>query len=155
MMITNKLVLRWSLIMLAILGPLIYAGYLHFLRSHFSCEAHTTIVDDKYVVDTIMDYTFRGDSGTLESSGEYIRVNAQPVAVSNKISFNVWQENGEMVLISNETNELPKKAEAYRLTIPDFYHARDRGLRFQLTPANASSYFFIYANSPIFYCTKG
>lgn len=154
-MTTNKQALRWSLIMLAIFFPLLYAGYIHYQRSNFSCEVHTTIVDDKYVVDAIMDYTFHGDSGTLETSGEYIPLNAPPVAVSNKVLFNAWRENGEVVLISNETNELPKKDEAYRLTIPDFYHARDRGLRFKLTSANASSYFFIYANFPIFYCTKG
>jgi len=153
-MTTNKLALRWSLIILAILGPLIYAGYIHFHRSHFSCEAHITIVDDKYVVDTIMDYTFQGDSGTLETAGEYIKVDEPPIAISNKVSFNVWQENGEIVLVSNETNERPKRPEAYRLPIPDFYHVRDRGLRFKLTHVNPSSYFFIYANSPIFYCTK-
>lgn len=155
MMTKNKLALRWSLILLAIIIPLLYVVYIRVQRSNFNCEAHTTIVDDKYVVDVIMDYTFLGGSGTLETSGEYIPVNAPPVAISNKVSFNAWQENGEMVLISNETNELPKKTEAYRLTIPDFYHVRDRGLRFKLTPVNASSYFFIYANSPIFYCTKG
>lgn len=151
----NKTTLRWTLIALAIIAPLLIAWYIHYQREHFSCEAHTTIIDDNYVLDIIADYSFNGGEGTYETSGDYVQPGKPVVAISNKIAFNYWREAGSIIMVSTETNERPKKDQAYRLSIPDFYHVRDRGIRVQMTVANTSSYFISYGNVPVLYCTKG
>lgn len=151
----NHPVLRLSLIVIAIITPLIFAGYSHYQRNHFRCEAHMIIVDDDSVVDVMTNYNFKGNAGTLRSSGEYLKNDASQVAISNQISFAFWREGGDVIMVSNDTNELPKKSEPYRLNIPDFYHSRDRGIRIKITPAHSAGYFFSYSNTPLFYCAKG
>lgn len=150
----NKMSLRWTLISLAIATPLLYAGYIHYQRNHFSCEAHSTIVDENYLLDVIARYSFNGGHGFYETSGDYTQHGQSTISISNKIMFNYWREGGSLILFSTETSERPKTNQAYRSTLPDFYHVRDRGLRLQMVPANASSYFFLYGNAPVFYCTK-
>lgn len=150
----TKTLWRWALITLVVMAPLLYAGYIHYQRNHFSCQVHTTIVDDRYLLDVIASYSFNGGEGVYETSGEYIPHGQPPVAISNKITFNYWQEGGDVIMVSSETNERPKAAQPFRMTIPDFFHVRDRGLRMQIIPANNSSYFFLYGNSPVLYCTK-
>jgi hypothetical protein len=154
-MTKNKILLRWTLIVVAIMIPLLYAWYIHYQRNHFSCEAHTRIVDDNYVLDVMLSYQFNGGSGSYETTGEYIPTGKPPVSMSNKIAFDYWRDAKGVIMVANETNELPKKYEAFRSTIPDFYHLRSRGLRVKITPANPSSYIFSYGGAPVFYCSKG
>lgn len=151
----NKIILGWTLMVLAIVTPLIYAGVIHYLRNHFSCESHLTIVDDTYIVDVVADYSFNGGIGNYEASGDYILPGQSPISISNKIAYTYWREADSIVLVSSDTNERPKKNQTYRHAIPDFFHIRDRGLKLQIMPANDSSYLFIYGNAPVFYCTKG
>lgn len=150
----NKLYLMWVAILLAIATPLLYAGYLNYQRNHFTCGAHAVIVDEDAVLDMITNYTFENGSGSYEGSGKYIK-NAQPVLeVSNKVSFNYWRENGRIIMVSNETNELPKRSEPLLDHMPDFYHMRDRGISIDIVRANANNAWFIYGNTPVFYCTR-
>lgn len=151
----NKITLRWTLIALAILTPLLFAWYINYQRNHFECEAHTTVVDDNYILDVIADYSFDGGEGNYQTSGEYIEKGQPSVSISNKVAFNYWREAGSIIMVSSETNERPKKSQPYRVGVPDFFHVRDRGLRFRIVPANTSSYLFIYGHAPVFYCTKG
>ena len=150
----NSPTLRWMLIALGIATPLLVAGYIHSQRDPFSCEAHATIVDDQSVIDIMMNYSFNDGLGTYQMTGEYSQDGGAPIAISNKIDFNYWHEGGKVIMVSNETNELPKKNQAYRINIPDFYQARNRGIRIKITPVNSSGYLFIFANSPTFYCSK-
>ncbi|MDI3361335.1 hypothetical protein QQF21_09875 [Lelliottia sp. V89_10] len=151
----NKTALSWTLIALAIVTPLLYAWYIHYQRNHFSCESHLTIVDDNYILDVVADYSFSGGTGNYETSGDYIQLGQPPVPISNKIEFNYWREGDSVIMVSSDTNERPKRSQAFRHNIPDFFQVRDRGLKMEIIPANASSYLFIYGNAPVFYCTKG
>lgn len=155
MMKMNKIAARWVFIILAILAPLVAAGYIHHQRDNFSCETHVTLVDKNAVVDLIMNYAFEDGVGYYQTSGDYLVANQPPVAVSNNVTFNYWREDGRMIMVSSETNALPKNNLPFRLNMPDFFQYRERGLRMQVVPANASSYYFIYSHSPVFYCTKG
>lgn len=151
----NKTALSWTLIALVIVTPLLSAWYIHYQRNHFSCESHLTIVDDNYLVDIIADYSFTGGEGLYEASGDYIQLGQPPIPISNKITFNYWRDADNLILVSSDTNERPKRSQPFRHTIPDFFQNRDRGLKMEIIPANASSYLFIYGNAPVFYCTKG
>lgn len=151
----NNQVLRWSLIILAILAPLLMAGYVHYQRNNFSCESHVTIVDQQQVVDLLMTFTFDNGAGNYQVSGEYSQGNQPPMAISNTVAFNYWREAGNTIMVSSETNELPKKHLSYRDDIPDFFQHRERGISMHITPANADSYYFSYSHSPVLYCTKG
>ncbi|MFY9997349.1 MAG: hypothetical protein WAK61_20455 [Leclercia sp.] len=151
----NKLVVSWVLIVLAIIAPLLAAGYVHLQRDNFSCESNITIVDRHAMVDILMNFSFRDGKGIYQTSGEYIKDNQPPVALSNNVTFDYWREEGRMIMVSSETNELPKATLPFRLNIPDFFRHRERGLRLQIVPANSASAYFIYKNSPVFYCTKG
>ena len=150
----NNTVLCWLLIVIAIITPLLGAAYIHYQRNNFSCEIHSAIVDDNSVVDVIMNYTLNQGVGNYESSGEYIAKGKDPIAISNKITFHYWREADRVIMISDETNSLPKRVEAYRSYIPDFFQQRDRGISLQITRANTYSYLFIYGGAPIFYCSK-
>ena len=153
-MMMNKIMLRWTFIVLAIAAPLLYAWYIHYQRNHFSCEAHVTVVDDNYLLDVMMDYSFMNGEGSYATSGKYTQKGQPPVEVSNKIAFNYWREAGDIIMVSSDTSGRPKRNEAFRLDVPDFFRLRDRGLKVQITPANASSYFIIYRNAPVIYCAK-
>ena len=151
----NKKALRWSVIFLLAISPLFVAGYLHHQRNNFSCETHVTIVEQHAVIDSIMNFSFNDGVGSYDSSGDYIEENNPPVAISNKVGFTYWREGDEVVMVSDETNFLPKKHLNYLTYIPDFFQQRERGIRWSILPANADSYYFIYSNSPVMYCTKG
>lgn len=153
MKMTN-LTARWLAIMLAIVAPLLYAGYLHYQQNNFSCEGHLIIVENGAWIDTVMTFSFHNGTGDYDSTGEYRQAGQSPITVSNKVAFRFWREDERVILISSDTNELPKKDEAYRHYIPDFFHHRDRGLSLEIIPMNASSYLFRFGSSPVFYCTK-
>ncbi|MGL5599707.1 MAG: hypothetical protein ACRDD5_02255 [Silvania sp.] len=155
MMKMNNLTLRWGLIILAIVAPLLTAGYIHYQRDNFSCESHITIVENHAVVDVLMNFSFNDGSGIYQTTGEYSKENQPPISLSNNVTFDYWREEGRMIMVSSETNELPKVTLPFRLSIPDFFRHRERGIRLQIVPANSASYYFIYKNSPVFYCTKG
>ena len=151
----NKGLLIWSLIALAIAAPLLTAVYIQHQRANFSCEIHTAIVYDNSVLDMILDFNLNNGIGNYEAVGEYKEVGAQSQSVSNKVTFKYWHEDGEVIMVSDETNPLPKKNELFRTFIPDFFQHRDRGIRFQIIPVNATSYIFNYDGAPVFYCSKG
>lgn len=150
----NNQRVRWGIIILAILLPLMVAGYLHYQRDNLSCDSHVIIVDKQEVVDLIMNFTLNGGNGSYQVTGEYSKNNQPPEAISNYVSFNYWREDGNIIMISTQTNELPKKQLGYRLNIPDFFQHRERGISMQIAPANDNSYYFIYSHSPVLYCTK-
>ena len=58
-------------------------------------------------------------------------------------------------MVSDATNPLPKKNELFRTYIPDLFQHRDRGIRFQIIPANAISYILTSDGAPVFDCSKG
>ncbi len=151
----NNRVMHWLVIILIIIAPLFYAWYTHYQRNNFTCESHLTIVDGDAQVDTIMTFTLHNGSGSYDSTGEYRQSGQQPLTISNKIAFNYWYEEGKIIMVSGDTNERPKKDEAYRRNIPDFFHHRDRGISMEIVPVNASSYLFRFGNTPAFYCSKG
>jgi len=150
----NPLIVRWSVILLAILTPLMYAGYLSWQRNNFSCGAHLIIVDNDVVLDLISNYTFSNGRGSYASFGQYKKASEPPVGVSNNVSFDYWREANKFVMVSNETNQLPKREESLLAGIPDFYRLRDRGIRLGTVRANASSDLFLYGQAPFFYCTR-
>lgn len=143
------------IIILMIATPLFYAWYIHYQQNHFTCESRLIIVEDDSRVDSLMTFTFNNGNGTYDSSGEYSQSGQQTVIFSNKITFNYWREEGRVIMVSSETNELPKKDELFRQHIPDFFHYRDRGISVEILPVNASGYLFSFGNSPAFYCAKG
>lgn len=153
-MIMNKPALRWGIIFLLAISPLLVAGYLHHQRNNFSCETHATIVEQGAVIDIIMSFSFKDGVGDYDASGEYIEGNKTPVTISNKVGFTYWRKKDEVILISDETNVLPKKHLNYLAYVPDFFQHRERGIRLNIVPANADSYYFTYSNSPVMYCTK-
>ncbi|UWX94366.1 hypothetical protein N2K86_05305 [Enterobacter mori] len=142
------------IIILMIAAPLLYAWYIHYQRNHFTCESHLIIVEEDSRLDSLMTFTFNNGTGSYDSTGEYHQAGQQPIVVSNKIAFNYWREAGRVILVSRDTNELPKKDEPFRRHIPDFFHYRDRGISVEIVPMNATSYLFSFDNSPLFYCTK-
>ncbi|ENF7816164.1 hypothetical protein ABR157_001927 [Enterobacter soli] len=150
----NKGIVRWTLIGAAIFAPLLGAAYIHHQRDNFSCEIHSAIVDENRMLDVILDFSFNNGNGFYESAGELIENGGSPQSVSNKIAFRYWREDGSVILVSDETNPLPTRYETFRKYIPDFFQQRDRGLRLQITPVNASSYIFTYGGAPVFYCSK-
>lgn len=150
----NPLIVRWSAIVLAILAPLIYAGYLSSQRDNFSCGAHLIIVDNDVVLDLISNYTFNNGRGSYESFGQYKKGSEPPVGVSNKVSFDYWREASKFVMVSNETNQLPKREKSLLAGIPDFYRLRDRGIRMRTVRASAASDIFLYGQAPFFYCRR-
>ncbi len=154
-MTMNKQALRWIVIFLGAVTPLLVAGYLHHQRNNFSCETHVTIIEQHAVIDMIMNFSFNDGIGSYDGSGDYIEENKPPVAISNKVGFTYWREKDEVILVSNETNVLPKSNLTYRAYVPDFFQHRERGIRMNILPANADSYYFTYSNSPVMYCTKG
>ncbi|MCU6669250.1 hypothetical protein M8013_10870 [Enterobacteriaceae bacterium H4N4] len=155
MMKMNKLTARWMLTGIAIITPVLAAGYIHHQRDDFSCESRVTVVDKHDYVDVLVSFSFHDGKGLYQASGEDNKPNQPPVAVSNNVMFDYWREDGRMIMVSSETNELPKVTLPFRVNIPDFFRHRERGLRMQVVPANSSSYYFIYNNSPVFYCSKG
>ncbi|HBU6130998.1 hypothetical protein [Enterobacter sp. 168J2] len=146
---------HWLFILLMIIAPLFYAWYTHYQRNHFTCESHLIIVDENSRVDTLMTFTFNNGTGSYDSTGEYSQAGQEPVAISNKIAFRYWREEGRVIMISSDTNERPKKDEPFRHAIPDFFRQRDHGISIQIVPVNASAYLFIFGNTPAFYCAKG
>lgn len=150
----NKGIVIWSLIGLAIVTPLLCAGYIQHQRKNFNCEVRTTIVYNNSVLDMILDFNFNNGNGTYEAVGEYNENDTRNQPVSNKVTFKYWYEDGQVIMVSDETNPLPKKNEDFRQFIPDFFQYRNRGVRFQIIPVNATSYIFTYGDAPVFYCSK-
>lgn len=151
----NSHIVRGAIVTLVISAPLFYAWYLHYQRNNFTCESHLTIVNADSRVDSLMTFAFHNGSGTFDSTGEYNQSGQPPITISNKIAFHYWDEDGKIIMISSDTNELPKKDPPFRRYIPDFFQHRDRGISVEMVQVNASSYLFSFGNSPAFYCTKG
>ena len=150
----NKDILFGALAGAAIILPLLGAGYIHYQRDNYSCEIHTVIVDENRVLDVILNFNFDHGTGFYESAGELNEKGEPPTSVSNKILFKYWREDGAVILVSDETNPLPTRYQKFRKDIPDFFQHRERGLRVQITPANAVSDIFTYGGAPVFYCSK-
>lgn len=145
---------RCGIVILAIAAPILYAAWLHYQRNNFTCESHLTIVEGDSTVDSLMSFSFQHGSGVYDSTGEYSPPGQPTVTISNKINFKYWYEEGRVILVSDETNALPKKDEPFRHYIPDFFYYRDRGISLGIVQVNASGYLFSFGNSPAFYCSK-
>jgi hypothetical protein len=150
----NSFILRWVLITAAIAMPLIYTGYDYWLRNHFTCDANIIIVDENTVLEVNSTYTFKNGHGDYQSFGQYTKKGHPPLPLSNKVTFDYWREGGRIIMVSNETNELPKRDDPLLSQMPDFYHLRDRGISIELARANASSAYFLYGQAPVFYCSR-
>lgn len=150
----NKPLIHGALIAFGIIAPLLGAWSIHERRDNFSCQIQAVIVDENSAIDVSMNYTLRNGRGIYESSGEYREKGKPPEAISNKITFNYWNESDKVIMVSNETNALPKKPQAFRDHTPDFFHRRDRGISLKILPANDNSYLFLYDGLPVFFCSK-
>ncbi|ALR78604.1 hypothetical protein [[Enterobacter] lignolyticus] len=128
------------------------AGYVNWQKNHFSCEAQITLVTDRGTEDLIMHFRFSGDTGQYESKGKYVTASGREIPTSNKIDFTFWRDGDALVMISDETNAIPKTAGSVYPYTPDFFYSRERGLRWKLTMENAAGYLFSYDGTPAFYC---
>ncbi|UGB05028.1 hypothetical protein LRS40_01435 [Leclercia sp. G3L] len=90
----------------------------------------------------------RTTPSVAEQEGQLIETEATGAPQKHHHTPVSWQHH-------HETNVLPKKHLNYLAYVPDFFQHRERGIRLNILPANADSYFFTYSNSPVMYCTKG
>ncbi|MRS16467.1 hypothetical protein GJV06_16395 [Enterobacteriaceae bacterium RIT691] len=129
-----------------------YAGLSYWQQTHFVCDSQLTMVDSKGTEDVIMHFRFDGDSGHVETRGKYNSGTGEVISTSNKITFNFWREGGSLVMVSNETNRLPKQAPPVLNNVPDFFSSRERGIRLKVVKENAAGYLFLYEDTPALYC---
>lgn len=150
----KKISLLWAFIALAILTPLIIAGYVHYQQDHFTCEDHLTVIDEKTQFELQMRFTFSGGKGRYESYGSYQAAGHAPIAISNQITFSYWREPQKIIMVSDDTNELPKREEPLLKDAPDFFHSRNRGMATELVSVNAQSHLFLSEHVPVMYCMR-
>jgi hypothetical protein len=150
----NKGKIAWTAALLVTGLPLIATGYFQYQRNHFSCEIHATLVDKDDSVESVIYLTLDGAKGIYEASGDYTQAHQPTLSVSNKIYFSYEWEGQDLIMVSDETNPLPKTQQNFRLNMPDFFFHRERGIRMQVMPANNNSYYFFFENNPVFYCSR-
>lgn len=129
-----------------------YIGYEYWKQTHFACDSQLTIVGAEGKEEIIMHFRFSGDTGHMETRGKYILLNGEEVPTSNRVNFNFLREGDSLVLVSNETNRLPKKSLSILQGTPDFFSTRERGIRLEVIRKNSAGYIFMYENTPVLYC---
>jgi hypothetical protein len=129
-----------------------YAGFTSWKQTHFACDSQMSIVDSRGQDDLIMHFRFDGKTGHVNTRGKYTPHNEAPIETSNKVYFTFWREGDSLVMISDDTNRLPKTPQPTLALSPDFFTARERGLRLQITAKNDSGYLFLYDGTPTLYC---
>jgi len=130
-----------------------YATVSHWQQTHFSCDSQLTIVSAKGTEEMIIHFKFSGPSGRIETRGKYVPKEGEAIITSNKVDFTFWRDGDSLVMISDETNKLPKIAPPVFDESPDFFSARERGLRLKVIQKSTGSYLFLYENTPGLYCT--
>ncbi|MBB1202211.1 hypothetical protein EGM70_18200 [Enterobacteriaceae bacterium 89] len=130
-----------------------YAAASHWQQTHFSCDSQLTLVSAKGTEEMIIHFNFSGKSGRIETRGKYVPKNGEAITTSNKVDFTFWRDGDSLVMISDETNKLPKIAPPMLDESPDFFSTRERGLRLKVIQKSAGSYLFLYEDTPGLYCT--
>lgn len=151
MKVNNRFLLLLIPVITAIAG-IAYISATSWQSNHFACDARLTIIESRGADDLIMHFRFDGHTGHVETKGRYTQTNGEMTETSNKVDFTFWREKGSLVLISNETNRIPKMPPPVLAHIPDFFSSRERGIRLQIVPKNASAYLFLYEGTPTLYC---
>lgn len=121
-------------------------------QTHFTCESQLSIVDEYGSEDIIMHFRFLGKTGQLETRGKYITKKGKVTPTSNRGDFTFWREGRSLIMVSNETNQLPKIYLPVLNNTPDFFTSRERGIRLQVIQKNPTGYVFLYEGTPALYC---
>ena len=151
-----KLNSRWLVLLIPVITGLFCAtwvGIASWQKKHFACDAQLTIVEQTGYNDVILHFRFAGQTGHLETKGKYVQKTGEIIQTSNKVDFTFWRDGSSLVLIANETNKIPKVPVPVLENMPDFFTARERGIRLQIIRKNASAYVFLYEGTPALYCS--
>ena len=100
-----------------------------------------------------MHFNFNGKTGHIETRGEFTSGKNASITTSNKINFTFWRDGNSLVMISDDTNQIPKILNPALEDTPDFFNTRERGLRLQIIRKNTSAYVLLYESTPTLYCT--
>jgi hypothetical protein len=130
-----------------------YAQWATWKETHFACDSQLTMIDALGNDDIIMHFRFDGKNGHIETRGKYIPLKGQVIQTSNKVNFTFWREGDSLVMVSNDTNRLPKTSPPAFAHTPDFFSSRERGIRLQVIRKNKSGYLFLYDGTPALYCS--
>jgi hypothetical protein len=131
---------------------LAYAGLTSWKETHFACDSQLTMIDAYGNDDIIMHFRFDGKTGHVETRGKYTPLKGQQIQTSNKVSFTFWRDGDSLVMVSNDTNRLPKTSPPAFAHTPDFFSSRERGIRLQVIRKNKAGYLFLYDGTPALYC---
>ena len=150
----KKLGVIWVGILSMIIIPLLSIAYICYDENHFSCESQLILIgkDDHY--NSIMHYTFADGFGNFESLGSFHRSNNPPVSRTNNFPFKYWKEQGDTIMVADDSSDPPEDMKQLFTFLPDFFYTKDRGLRVHILRENDSGYLFTDNNSPLFYCTR-
>ncbi|MGL4726908.1 MAG: hypothetical protein ACRCWW_20780 [Scandinavium sp.] len=150
-----KIAKRGIILLLPLLTGIIcaaWAGITQWKQTHFSCDSQLSMIGSEGQEEVILHFRFDGNTGLIESRGKYTPKKGDTIPTSNKIIFSFWRENNALVLISEESNQLPKVAPELFRHIPDFFSTRERGIRLQIVRKNPGGYIFLFENTPALYC---
>lgn len=131
-----------------------YASYSLWQQTHFSCDSQLTVVGAKGTEEIILHFSFSGESGSIDTRGKYVPHGSEAIPISNKINFTFWREGDSLIMVSNDTNRLPKISPPELKDAPDFFTTRERGIRFKVIDKNPGGYIFLYENTPTLYCSR-
>lgn len=151
-----KITKRWIIILLPLISGILCAAWIGITlwkQNHFSCDSQLSMVGSEGKEEVILHFRFDGNKGLIETRGKYTPNNGDTFPTSNKISFSFWREGNVMVMVSDESNQLPKVSPSLFRHIPDFFSTRERGIRLQLIRKNAGGYLFLFEDTPALYCT--
>lgn len=150
-----KITSRWPWMALPVITVGLCAAYVgigSWQKTHFACDAQLTMVDRQGADDVIMHFRFAGKTGHIETKGKYAQDNGEVIQTSNKVDFSFWLDGDALMLVANETNRIPKIAPPEIADVPDFFTARESGIRMQIVRKNANGYLFFYDGAPALYC---
>ncbi|MCS2151622.1 hypothetical protein MUU49_03345 [Scandinavium goeteborgense] len=151
MKINNRLMII-ALPLISLIVCSVYIQLTAWKQTHFACDSQMSIVDKNGSEDIIMHFRFMGKTGHLETRGKYTTLKGGVTPTSNRINFTFWREGRSLIMVSNETNQLPKIPLPVLNNTPDFFTSRERGLRLQVIQKNPTGYLFLYEGTPALYC---
>lgn len=128
-------------------------AFVSYQKKHFSCESEVTLIQGEAVYDVIMDYAFNDGAGRFHSVGN-LQADGKSINISKTLSFTYVQENGNIIMTSEDNHVSDKSLDSQIPYIPDFFSYSGRGMSMKIIQQNQSGYLFIHNDAPLFYCTR-
>lgn len=143
-----------SLIVLISIVSLSYYLFLKYDDDNFSCGTKFILHTDNDILDVDVHYRFKNGHGEVDSIGYLQPEGEAQKIVRINLKFEYRRDGDKLVLFSDDNHPYKEDVALLRMSLPDFYLTKNRGMYMFVYPQGQNAYVFSGYTTPYFLCLK-